>query len=116
MNPWYLNGKSIAAPQAKSIDPSTQSAHNRTIDGQNNIDYIGSEKFVLSCHWSFISQADFNIIKAEYDDQRLNMAPKILQVDALEINAQVIVEFGGYSLPIGNNYDYRDLTVVFRQV
>lgn len=65
---YTLNSIQIRRPSGISEGNSTMSVQIKTLDGQVNRDYFGSNKRVWSLSYNNITTTDYNVIKTIYDN------------------------------------------------
>ena len=115
---WLLQGNPIPAPSKTQIKNDVQKVTRRVLDGSYSRDYIGSEKKVFECEYDFISAADYDFIKGQYDEQRLYGTAKTLAITktGLTFSGSVIIDFQDMGLPIPNHYNYRSVKINYYEV
>lgn len=64
---YLLDATEIRRPTSLNEENNTQYAQNRTLDGNKNRDYFGSNKRVWSLDFANVKKSDYDTIKTIYD-------------------------------------------------
>jgi len=115
---WILDGNQIPTPQRKVIKNDVVAVVHRTLDGGFSRDFVGSEKKIFECEYTPISAEDYEVIRAEYEDQRDNGTAKILTIsdDDFTFSAGVIISMPEMNFNFANHYNYRNVKINFTEV
>lgn len=83
---WLLGGSAIRKPNSMNETNSTQVAQNRTLGGNVNRDYFGSNKNVMTLGFQSVNYSDWSTINAIYQAYLSDKTARSFQITDINYN------------------------------
>jgi hypothetical protein len=83
---YILSGTTIRKPNSTNESNSTQYAENRTLSGNVNRDYFGSNKNVLTLQYNNVNYSDWSTINTIYQSYLTTKTAKTFQITDTNYN------------------------------